>query len=230
MPNIPMVFSTVQLILCAGKSQFPFLILVCVGKGVLRCRSSTHRSVRPHLTLWVRWQGSPAVSCRSTSSHCMPHSSMLRSGRQALLSCVMSSLVTALMNELYSSTVMSIYSYNYSVMTVMNCLGEEGYRISGKLHKLGSLCGYPLLFPPVGLEFFSSRNFECCEGRKNSLISPLPFGHFKTSSSSCTVSPFSSMAWVITYLTTPRAMTNCVCRSIQQEGDFFLRAVEKFSR
>lgn len=112
----------------------------------------------------------------------------------------------------------------------MNCLGEEGYRISGKHHQLGSLCGYLLLFPPVGLEFFSSRNFECWEGRKNSLISPLLFGHFKTSSSSCTISPFSSMDWVIAHLTTPKATTNCVCRSIQCKGDFFLRAVEKFSR
>ena len=130
--------------------------------------------------------------------------------------------------QLYSYN--RIYSYNYSVITVMNCLGEEGYRISGKHHQLGSLCGYLLLFPPVGLEFFSSRNFECWEGRKNSLSSPLLFGHFKTSSSSCTISPFSSMDWVITHLTTPQATTNCVCRSIQRKGDFFLRAVEKFSR
>lgn len=130
--------------------------------------------------------------------------------------------------QLYSYNC--IYSYNYSVITVMNCLGEEGYRISGKHHQLGSLCGYLLLFPPVGLEFFSSRNFECWEGRKNSLISPLLFGHFKTSSSSCTISPFSSMDWVIAHLTTPKATTNCVCRSIQCKGDFFLRAVEKFSR
>lgn len=106
--------------------------------------------------------------------------------------------------ELYSYN--SIYSCNYAVITVMNCLGENGHRISGKHHKLGSLCGYPLLFPPVGLEFFSSRNFECWEGRKNSLISPLPFGYFKTSLSSCTVSSFSSMAWVITHLTTPKQL------------------------
>ena len=122
-----------------------------------------------------------------------------------------------------------IYSYNYTVLTVMSYLGEKGYRISGKHHKLGSLCGYPLLFPPVGLESFSSRHFECWEGRKNSLISPLLLGHFKTSLSSCTVSSFSSMAWVITHLTTPKATTNCVSRSLQQEGDFFLRAAEKFS-
>lgn len=35
---------------------------------------------------------------------------MLRSGRQALLSFVMSSLVTAVMNELYSYTVITVYT------------------------------------------------------------------------------------------------------------------------
>lgn len=97
--------------------------------------------------------------------------------------------------------IIQLYSYNYTVLTVMNYLGEKG-----KQHKLGSLCGYRLLFPPVGLEFFSRRHFECWEGRKNSLISPLLFGHFKTSLSSCTVSSFSSMAWVITHLTTPKQL------------------------
>lgn len=66
--------------------------------------------------------------------------------------------------------IIQLYSYNsiysYTVLTVMNYLGEKGYRINGKRHKLGSLCGYPLLFPPVGLESFSSRHFECWEGRR----------------------------------------------------------------
>lgn len=52
----------------------------------------------------------PAVSYRSISFHWMPHSSMLRSGSQALLSFVMSSLVTAVMNELYSYTVITVYT------------------------------------------------------------------------------------------------------------------------
>jgi hypothetical protein len=50
MPNIPKV-STVQLILCAGKSYFSLIVYVCSGKGVLRHKGYMHKSVSPHLML-----------------------------------------------------------------------------------------------------------------------------------------------------------------------------------
>lgn len=42
----------------------------------------------------------------------------------------------------------------------MSYLEEKGYGINGRHYKLGSLYGYPTLFPPVGLEFLSRRSFE----------------------------------------------------------------------
>lgn len=55
LPNIPKA-STVQLILCAGKSHLSLIIYVCFGKDVLRHKGNRHKSVTPYLMppLWGR--------------------------------------------------------------------------------------------------------------------------------------------------------------------------------
>lgn len=120
------------------QSQFSLFILVCVGKGALRCKSSTHRGVRPHLTLWLWWQGFPQLSATEALHFIGCRTAPCWSGNQALfILCnvfISNSRIHECIIQLYSYN--SMYSCNYAVITVMNCFGENGHRISGKHHKL----------------------------------------------------------------------------------------------
>lgn len=144
MPNIPTIFSTVQLILCAGQSQFPFIILVHIGKGVLKCKGNTLKCHAMLDTLTVV-TGFLQLSV-SGAFHFID--------------------ATQLRDEKWQPSPFILC--NVFIGNSSNELSwrKLSYRINGKHYKLRSLCEYPLLFPKVGLEFSSSRSFECWKGKE----------------------------------------------------------------
>lgn len=64
------------------------------------------------------------------------------------------------------------------VTEAINCLGEKRCLGNGTRGKRGSLCKYPMLLPPVGLGFLSSRGFELGKVRRN-CVSSLHVDHMR---------------------------------------------------